>query len=82
LSDPRILIRGFFGHWTDNERNPLMPDLLVIDYPLQRAPLFLEFKTANKWQPGQKQAVCIGLWRAAWTMAEARAIVEAWEGEG
>ena len=71
--------RGFFGHWTECERNPLISDLLVVSWPVPRPPLLLELKVRDSWQPGQKQAISLKLWNLAWDLAEARSIIEAWE---
>lgn len=72
-------MRGFFGHWPQARGNPLVADLLVVSWPKQRPPLFLELKARDKWQPGQKEAVWLGLWRVAWTVGEAFGHVEEWE---
>ena len=72
-------VRGFFGHWFESQRNAFMPDLLVIAYPNTRPALMLELKTRNKFQPGQKQAITLGLWRLAWSMDDVKRIVEQWE---
>ena len=72
-------MRGFFGHWPQAQGNPLVADLLVVSWPKQRPPLFLELKARDKWQPGQKEAVWLGLWRVAWTVGEAFGHVEEWE---
>lgn len=71
--------RGFFGHWNENRGNPLMADLLVMDFPLTRVPLMLELKVRDRWQPGQKQAAGLRLWRVAWCMEDVRREVDAWD---
>lgn len=72
--------KGFFGHWFESERNAFMPDLLVIDYPLRRPPLFVELKVRNKWQRGQKEMIAARVWQpACWTLEEFISTVEKWE---
>ena len=72
-------VRGFYGHWFESQRNAFMPDLLIVDYPLRRLPLFVELKVRNKWQVGQKQAIALGLWKLAFTFDEFVNIVTEWE---
>ena len=74
-----IAPRGFYGHWTDNERNPTICDILVVSWPVARPPLLLELKVRQVFQPGQKAAISLKLWRLAWCFEEAKAIIEAWE---
>jgi len=80
LLRPQASLRGFWGHWTDNERNPTMPDLLVLPWPNDRPALLLELKARDVWQPGQKEACTLRLWTPAFSIAEAKRAVEAWEG--
>ena len=75
-----IAPRGFYGHWTDNERNPTMADLLIVSWTTPRPPLLLELKVRQVFQPGQKQAISLKLWRLAWSLPEAQAIISEWEG--
>ena len=56
-----------------------MPDLMIIDYPLRRPPLFVELKVREKWQPGQKNMIAARLWKLAWTVDEFAAILNEWE---
>ena len=71
--------RGFWGHWFESQRNAFMPDLLIIAFPNVRPALFHELKVRNKYQPGQKAALGCGLWRVAFSLTEAKAIIETWE---
>ena len=74
-----VRCRGWFGHWFESERNPFMPDLLVVAWPNTRPPLLLELKTRAVYQHGQREAIVIGLWREARSLEEAIKIVEEWE---
>jgi len=76
----KIAPKGFYAHWVDCERNPTMADLLVISWPVPRPPLLLELKVRNSFTPGQKQACTLGLWKLAWSLPEAQAIISEWEG--
>lgn len=73
-------VRGFFGHWPKCKGNPSMADLLVVDVANARPPLLIELKTKNVFQPGQKEAIALGLWKLAWTAKEAEELVVKWEG--
>jgi hypothetical protein len=72
--------RGWFAHWPHCEGNPTCADLLIFDYPITRTPLWVELKVANKFQPGQKEAISLRIWKVAFTMEQFTTIVEAWEG--
>jgi hypothetical protein len=76
-------VRGWFGHWTENRRNPLVADLLVIPWPNVRPCLLLELKAevGAKYQPGQKAAISMGLWEVAFDFGQAVGIVEQWENQ-
>ena len=71
--------RGFFFHLAEAEGNPFMPDLLVVPYPNDRPALLLELKTRPKYQPGQKEAIGMRLWRLAFGKTEAETAIEEWE---
>jgi hypothetical protein len=73
-------VRGFFAHWPKCKGNPTMPDVLVVDVAHRRPPLMMELKVRDVWQPGQKEAVALGLWVVAWTVKEAEGILDGWEG--
>lgn len=55
-------MRGWFGHWTRNQRNPLWPDLYIMSYPVRRQPLLVELKVCDKYRPGQREMIELGLW--------------------
>ena len=71
--------RGFFGDWFESQRNAFMPDLMIVAFPNTRPALFLELKVRNKYQGGQKEAITCGLWRVAFSLAEAERIIVEWE---
>jgi len=73
--DPAM--RGWFGHWTENKRNPLMPDLAIFDRV--SLCLLVELKVRDKWQVGQKAMVETGFWRVAWNFKEFEQMVKEWE---
>ncbi len=75
----KINPRGFYGHWIDCQRGPTICDILVVSWPVARPPLLLELKVRQVFQPGQKAAISLKLWRLAWCFEEAKAIIEAWE---
>jgi hypothetical protein len=72
-----VPIRGWFGHLQQSKRNPLMPDIFIFDG--QGRCLLVELKAYNKWQPGQKEMVALGVWRTAWTFQGFVEIVTEWE---
>ena len=76
-------VRGWFGHWTENRRNPLVADLLVVPWPNVRCCLLLELKAGvgAQYQPGQKAAILLGLWWVAYDFEQAVNIVEQWENQ-
>jgi len=74
-------VRGFFGHWPRCKGNPTISDLLIVDVKRVRPPLMLELKVRDEWQPGQKEAVALGLWVVAWSVKEAEGILDGWEGK-
>lgn len=78
----QIPCRGFFGHWFDSQRNAFVPDLVIIAWPNTRPPLLLELKTRPKYQPGQREAIRLGLWREARTLDEAAGILADWAAGG
>ena len=71
--------RGWFGHWVNNKRNPITPDVCVFD--LQGRCLMLELKAPGKpkWQPGQREMVHAGFWKLAQSFAEVERLVLTWE---
>lgn len=69
--------RGWFGHWFNSIRNPLWPDLAILD--LTGRCLLVELKTRDVWQPGQKQMVESGFWKVAWSFADLQGFVLEWE---
>lgn len=72
-------MRGFFGHLSNPERNPLMPDLFIFDRSLCRPPLLIELKVRDEYQPGQRVLIECGFWQEARSVDAVRALVLAWE---
>jgi len=74
---------GFYAHMHRAKGNPFLPDLVLVSWPAQRPPLLLELKNgqAATYQPGQKVAISIGLWRVAFDMADVVRIVGEWDVE-
>jgi len=71
--------RGWFGHWTDNEHNPLISDHLILSADWRRC-LPIEYKSKkHKWQPGQRELCDMGCWRLAMDANSAKEMVQAWE---
>jgi len=70
--------RGYFGHWTQSKRNPLMLDLLILNDAGRY--LMLELKVGTvKWQPGQCELIAQGYGWLVQTFNQAIAIVVTWE---
>jgi len=68
--------RGWFGHWFNSVRNPLMPDLAILDHAGRC--LLVELKTRDVYQPGQREMIDAGFWRLAWTFEEFEQILREW----
>jgi len=68
---------GWFGHWPRAERNPLMPDLFIVDAPMRNC-LMVELKTHNKYQPGQKELIFKGCWYEVRTFPQFRQLLDWW----
>lgn len=77
---PNTACSGWFGHWFNNKRNPLISDLLIID--MANRCLRVELKTRNKWQPGQREMCQMGAWVAVFDFIAFEDVVIAWEIEG
>jgi len=76
------VVRGFFGHWQNNKRNPLMPDLMVIDLAAEKRPLLVELKIEPcRWQPGQQVMCYLNTWHLCTDFAEFEIVLNAWEAE-
>jgi hypothetical protein len=56
-----------------------MPDLLVLAWPPNRAPLMIELKVREKYQPGQKEAIALGLWKIALDLSDVARLIDEWE---
>ena len=70
--------KGWFGHWPENKRNPLMPDVAVFNASMT-ACLMVELKCRPVYQPGQKSMILAGIWKQAWTLDEFMLVVQEWE---
>ena len=71
--------RGWFGHWTDNERNPLISDHLILSGDMRRC-LLIEYKSKkHKWEAGQRELCDMGCWRLAMDAEAAKELVTTWE---
>ena len=68
----------WFGHLYNTKRNPLFPDLIIVDGRNEKPVLFVELKVANKWQPGQREMVELGVWKLAWNYEEFVELVKQW----
>lgn len=73
-------IKGWFGHWTENRRNPLMPDIAVFSPDMRRC-LMLELKSVKRYQPGQREMIEAGAWVECNTVEDAELRVMEWEAE-
>ena len=71
-------LRGWFGHWPNAERNPLVPDLIVWTPDMTRS-LCAEFKVCNRYQPGQLAMIEAGRWVECRTYEEFCLRVAEWE---
>jgi len=71
--------RGYFGHWTECRRNPTVLDVLILRPDGHY--LMLELKTANRWQPGQRELLKQGYGKLCCNLEEAMAAVADWEKE-
>ena len=76
---------GFFAHWPHKTciGAPQVSDLVIVAWPNSKPPLFLELKSSEKaeWQPGQKAAVSIGLWKTAFSCDEAKRVIDEFLGK-
>ena len=69
--------RGWFGHWVENRKNPLISDIVI--FKGQRS-LLIEIKHPPiRWKDGQEAMVCCGAWKLATSLDEFTAIVQEWE---
>ena len=71
--------RGWYAHWPNNKRNPLMPDLEIYAYPNRKPALLIELKRANRWQPGQREMIRLGFWRECWEFDTFVRLLDEWE---
>lgn len=71
--------KGWFGHLVEAKRNPLMPDLFILNFEMNKPPLMIELKVRDKWQPGQREMVKIGAWKLAWSFQDVEKYVKSWE---
>ena len=70
--------RGWFGHLTESERNPLMPDLLILSAGMRRC-LMIELKVRGVYQPGQREHIEAGRWIECRTLEDFVVTVTEWE---
>jgi len=71
---------GWYGHWVNSKRNPLMSDLLVMDREGEKRPLLVELKHGTpRWQLGQAAFCQIGLWTLCADFEEFEIALSAWE---
>jgi len=68
---------GWFGHLYNAKKNPLMPDIFCFNF--RGGCLLIELKTAEVYQPGQKEMIEMGLWKLAFSFDEFKYEVELWE---
>ena len=74
---PNTACKGWFGHWFNNKKNPLMADLLIIDTAGRC--LMVELKVRDVWQAGQREMCKMGTWKVAFSFEEFERIVKDWE---
>ena len=72
--------RGWFGHWVNNRRNPLMPDVAVFSADMRRC-LMIELKAHKRYQDGQREMIDLGAWVECDTVEDAEMRVMEWEKE-
>ena len=71
-------VRGWFGHWINNKRNPFMPDLAI--FAAGGKCLLVELKHPPiKYEDGQEAMISRGIWKLATTLDQFIALVKAWE---
>ena len=75
-----IWFAGWFGHWPSAKRNPIMPDILILDAGMSCA-LCIELKVGQKpaYQPGQRESIEAGRWVECRTLDAVMVAVAAWE---
>lgn len=71
---------GFFGHLHKAKRNPLMPDLWIINR--NGRVLNVELKVVSVYQRGQKEMIDAGFWHEIRTFEGFVELVDKWENEG
>ncbi len=72
--------KGYFGHLTQAQKNPLMPDLFVFSCDITKPPFLVELKVCNKYQPGQREMIEQCIWQEHRTFADFAAALKDWEG--
>lgn len=72
-------VKGWYIHLHNCERNPLLPDLIVLDADMTRC-ICIELKVASVYQPGQAEFIKAGCWREVRTFIDFRVLIEDWEG--
>lgn len=75
-----VSLSGWYGHLYECKRNPLMPDLFIFDTCNTKAPLLVEFKISNQYQPSQRELIDIGFWKECRTFEEFENMLRGWEG--
>jgi len=81
LNDPTAVDKhpGWFGHWTQNQRNPLTADLVIHEFLNKRGALHIELKVNERYQPGQEALCAIGFWVLCKTFEHFTDALDAWE---
>ena len=74
---PDTTCKGWFGHWFNNNRNPLMADILLVDTAGRC--LMVELKVRDVWRAGQREMCKMGAWVSAFNFQEFEALVGHWE---
>jgi hypothetical protein len=72
---------GFYGVWYNSRKNCLCSDLLITAYLRPLPPLWVELKKpkgAIEWQPGQREAVELGIWKLAQSLDKLKQLVAHW----
>ena len=72
------MANGWYIHLAEPRGNPLLPDLLVLDFTMAKC-IAIELKVRNKYQPGQREFIAIGAWHEARSLDDVKAILDAWE---
>ena len=80
LEDRAEWFRGWFGHQHENRKNTFLPDLFIFSRDTSRPPLFVELKTRERYQKGQREMIRMGYWKLARSLDDLIELLAAWEG--